>query len=206
MRLASRALLAFTSVAVGLFALACAPATPPPAPPRYSVSHEFDPPVLADDFVLAAPDGKRTALSDFRGRYVVVYFGYTHCPDVCPTTVGTFAAAFNALPPKVREEYRFVMVSVDPRRDTPEVMGKYMGHFAPDFIGLSGTQAETDAFISAWKLPVECGEAAPDGSYSVGHPASAWVLDPQGRQRLHVPFSATPQQVAADLQQLATKG
>lgn len=204
MRRTVRGLLTLACVTIGVLAGACAPAAP--SPTRYAAAHEIDPPIPATDFVLTAPDGERAALSDFRGRYVVIYFGYTHCPDVCPTTLGTFGAAFRTLPPEVRERYRFVMVTVDPRRDTPEVMSRYVAHFAPDFVGLSGTQAETDEFIRTWRLPVECGEVQPDGSYSVGHPASAWVLDPQGRQRLHVPFSATPQQVSADLQQLIRKG
>lgn len=169
-------------------------------------AHESDPPTPVPDFVLVAPDGARTALSDFRGRFVVVYFGYTHCPDVCPTTVGTFAAAFDQLPAQVRDRYRFVMVTVDPARDTPEIMGRYVAHFDPEFIGLSGSPAEIDQLISAWNLPVECGEVQADGSYSVGHPASAWVLDMQGRERLHVSFTATPEEVAADLQLLARKG
>lgn len=207
MRFIARGLMVLAAVAVGALAVACAPPPAPAvAPPRFAAAHEFDPPIPAPDFALSASGGGRAALSDFRGRYVVVYFGYTHCPDVCPTTVGTFAAAFTALPAEVRERYRFVMVSVDPQRDTPEVMAKYVAHFAPDFVGLSGTQAETDEFIRTWNLAVECGEVNPDGSYSVGHPASAWVLDLQGRQRLHVPFEATPQQVAYDLQQLARKG
>lgn len=205
MRLPVRGLL-FASVLFAGLVTGCAPAPAAVTAPRYAAAHVIDPPVPAADFVLAAPDGSRAALSDFRGRFVVVYFGYTHCPDVCPTTVGTFAAAFKTLPAEVRDRYRFLMVTVDPQRDTPEVMGKYVAHFAPDFIGLSGSQAETDAFIRTWQLAVECGEVRPDGSYSVGHPASAWVLDPQGRQRLHVPFEATPEQVAADLQTLARKG
>lgn len=204
MRRTVRGLVTLMCVTIGVLAGVCAPAAPPL--PKYTAAHEFEPPIPATDFVLTAADGGRAALSDFRGRYVVVYFGYTHCPDVCPTTLATFAAAFKTLPSEVRERYRFVMVTVDPKRDTPEVMSRYVAHFAPDFVGLSGTQTETDEFIRTWRLPVECGEVQPDGSYSVGHPASAWVLDPQGRQRLHVPFSATPQQVAVDLQQLIRKG
>ena len=82
---------------------------------------------------------------------------------------------------------------LDAIRDSAADLLPWLG---PRYAALQ-TRAEVDAFIAAWKLPVECGEVAPDGSYSVGHPASAWVLDPQGRQRLHIPFSATPQQVSA---------
>ena len=189
-------------VVAAVFAMACSGG----GPQQSFHAHESDPPAPVPDFVLVTSDGARTALSDFRGRFVVLYFGYTHCPDVCPTTVGTFAAAFDQLPAQVREQYRFIMVTVDPARDTPEIMGRYVAHFDPEFIGLSGSPAEIDQIISAWNLPVECGEVQADGSYSVGHPASAWALDTKGQERLHVSFTATPEEVAADLQLLARKG
>lgn len=160
----------------------------------------------APDFTLQTGGGQRVSLSDLKGEVVVLYFGYTHCPDVCPTTLSTLARALDRLSPAERARVNVMMVSVDPARDTPDVMAKYVAHFAPDFTGLSGSQTEIDAVISSWALNVECGEPAADGSYVVGHPAHAYVLDQTGRQRLILPHEATPDTVAADLKLLLKKG
>jgi protein SCO1/2 len=174
--------------------------------PATFVSHEFERPAPTPGFRLTAADGTRVGLDDFKGKVVVVYFGYTHCPDVCPTTVGTFATAFEMLPADVRQQMRFVMVTVDPRRDSPEVMDRYVHHFSPEFIGLSGSEDEIAAVVAAWRLPVECGEVGSDGSYAVSHPASALVLDRNGLQRLHVPFGTSSEDIASDLKLLLEKG
>jgi len=160
----------------------------------------------APAFTLHSGGGQPVSLADLRGKVVVLYFGYTHCPDICPTTLSTYARALDRLSPDERARVSVVMVSVDPARDTPDIMAKYVAHFAPDFTGLSGSQAEVDAVIQAWDLTVECGERAADGSYVVGHPAHSYVLDRSGRQRLIVPHDATPDTVAADLKLLLKKG
>lgn len=143
----------------------------------------------APNFTLRTAGERTISLADLKGEVVVVYFGYTHCPDVCPTTMSTYAQAVARLPEGLRGNLRVVMVSVDPKRDTPEIMAKYVAHFSPGFIGLSGSQAEIDAVIADWNLSVECFEPSADGAYSVGHPASSYVLDKSGRKRLIVPFT-----------------
>lgn len=160
----------------------------------------------APNFTLQDGSGRSISLAEMRGKVVVVYFGYTHCPDVCPTTMSTYARAIEQLPENLRDDIRVVMVSVDPRRDTPEIMAKYVAHFSPEFVGLSGSEDEINAVIAAWNLNVECGEPSADGSYSVGHPASSFVLDKSGRQRLIVPHDMPVETLAADLKLLLKKG
>jgi len=160
----------------------------------------------APGFTLQAGGGTPVSLTDLKGKVVALYFGYTHCPDVCPTTMSTYAQAIERLPEGLRDDIRVVMVSIDPRRDTPEVMSRYVAHFSPDFVGLSGSEAEIDAVIAAWNLNVECGEPSANGSYSVGHPASSFVLDQSGRQRLIVRHDMSVEALAADLELLLKKG
>ncbi len=160
----------------------------------------------APDFTLKTGGQRPVSLTDLKGKVVVLYFGYTHCPDVCPTTMSDYARAVEQLPDDLRDDLQVVMVSIDPKRDSPEIMSKYVAHFSPGFVGLSGTQEEINAVIADWKLNVECGEPSPDGSYSVGHPASSFVLDKSGRQRLIVPFGMPVETLAADLGLLLRKG
>lgn len=160
----------------------------------------------APNFTLKTGGGTPVSLTDLKGKVVVLYFGYTHCPDVCPTTMSTYARAVERLPEGLRDGLRVVMVSVDPKRDSPEIMSKYVAHFSPGFVGLSGSEEEINAVIAAWDLSVECGEPSADGSYSVGHPASSFVLDKSGRQRLIVPHDMSVETLAADLELLLRKG
>jgi protein SCO1 len=136
--------------------------------------------------------GRPRKLEDFRGKAVVVFFGFTHCPDVCPTTLADVSAVIKALG-QDGEKVQVLFVTVDPERDTKEVLGKYVTAFDPRFLGLYGDAAATQRAAKEFKVYYEKRKAG-DG-YSVDHSGQSYVIDPQGRLRLLV----RPDRIADDL-------
>jgi len=161
--------------------------------------------MLRDDFTLTAGDGSRVSLSDFRGKVVPIYFGYTYCPDICPTTMSALAKALDQLSPEEREQIQVLMVSVDPARDTPEVLADYLSHFDPSFIGLVGTDEEIATAAESFDVFYQKGPGSIDSGYLVDHTATVSVLDEEGRLRLLFPFDTEPEAMAADLAHLLTE-
>ncbi len=155
----------------------------------------------AADFELIAHTGQRVRLSDFRGKLVVLYFGYTFCPDVCPTSLSTLARAMKRLGPKA-DQVQVLMVTVDPERDTPEQLATYMGYFDPRFIGLTGTEDEIAAVAAPFGVYYQRHAGSSASSYLVDHTATLIVLDTAGRTRLVLPFGVSAEDVAADLAHL----
>ncbi len=142
---------------------------------------ERSPSVIADlggDFELSAAGGKRVSLHEFRGRPVLLFFGYTHCPDVCPTTLLTLKQATQ----KLKGRVQVIMISVDPERDSPDDLGKYLSYFDPHFIGLSGTAGEIDMVAREYRVFRRKIENA-GGGYSVSHGAYVYLLDGNGKVR-----------------------
>jgi len=136
--------------------------------------------------------GRVRRLEDWRGKVVVLFFGFTHCPDVCPTTLADLAQAMKSLGPDA-ERVQVLFVTVDPERDTPDVLGKYVGAFDPRFLGLYGDAAATQRAAREFKVFYEKRKTA-DG-YSVDHSGQTYVIDAQGRLRLFV----RPDRLASDL-------
>lgn len=136
--------------------------------------------------------GRPRRLEDWRGKVVVLFFGFTHCPDVCPTTLADLSQVMKQLGPDA-ERVQVLFVTVDPERDTPEVLGKYVGAFDPRFLGLYGDAAATQRAAREFKVFFEKRKSA-DG-YSVDHSGQTYVIDPQGRLRLFV----RPERLGADL-------
>ena len=156
---------------------------------------------MGGELRLTGHDGKPRAAADFRGKVVVVAFGFTHCPDVCPTTLADLATAVKQLGADARD-VQVLFVTVDPRRDTPQLLAQYVPAFHPDFIGLSGDAAAVgkvtkDFHVYAHERPAKGGE-----SYSVDHSAQSFVLDRQGRVRLLIPPGTPPATIAGDLRVL----
>ncbi len=143
--------------------------------------------------------GKPRRLEDFRGKAVVLFFGFTHCPDICPTTLADIAGAVKSLGPDA-ERVQVVMVSVDPERDTPEALAKYVTAFDPRFLGLRGDLAATKKAASEFKIYFEKRKAGE--SYTVDHSGQSYVIDPQGRLRLLVRHDRIGQDLAPDLRTL----
>ena len=166
----------------------------------------YQPPIPVEGFTLTGPDGGRVSLAGLRGQVVALYFGYTHCPDMCPLTLGTYKAALERLPAEVSDQVRVVMVSVDPDRDTPEILSRYMALFGEDFMGLTGSVATIDAVLANWDIEIARGTPGESGSYTVEHPADSWVLDQEGRLRLKVAHMTGVDALAADLQTIVEEG
>jgi protein SCO1 len=136
--------------------------------------------------------GRQRQLEDFRGKVVVVFFGFTHCPDVCPTTLADVSQVVKQLGPDAGR-VQVLFVTVDPERDTKEVLGKYVTAFDPAFLGLYGDAAATQRAAKEFKVYYEKRKTG-DG-YSVDHSGQSYVIDPQGRLRLLV----RPDRIASDL-------
>lgn len=166
----------------------------------------FQPPPPAAGFTLTDEHGEPVSLSDFRGKVVAVYFGYTHCPDICPLTLGTYKAALERLPSEVSDQVDVLLVSVDPERDTPEVVARYTDLFGERFIGVTGSLDEVDDVLEAWDIQVTRGEPDEIGAYAVTHPAASWIVDQQGRLRVKVAHMTGTDALAADLQTIVEEG
>jgi protein SCO1/2 len=140
--------------------------------------------------------GRVRHLEDFRGKAVVLFFGFTHCPDVCPTTLADIAAAVKSLGTEA-DKVQVLMVSVDPERDTPDSHGKYVTAFDPGFLGLRGDLDATKKVAAEFKIYFE--RAKTGASYTVNHSTQTYVIDPQGRLRLLVRHDRIAQDLTADL-------
>jgi protein SCO1 len=160
-----------------------------------------EPPAAAADFSLTGPDGKILSLSDFRGKLVVLYFGYTSCPDVCPTTMAALAQAMRDLGAKA-DGVQVIMVTVDPERDTPDRLNSYVAAFDSRFIGLSGTPDQIAGAAKPFGIVYEKHAGSSATNYLVDHTATTTVLDENGRIRLIWPYGTPPEELASDLDQL----
>ena len=148
-----------------------------------------------------ASTGKLTSLEDFRGKLVLLFFGFTHCPDVCPTTLLKAAQIRKQLGPD-GNRMQVLFVTVDPERDTPEVLAKYVPAFDPSFIALRGDTAQTNKAAREFKVFFQKVPNRDGTSYNVDHTAASYILDTEGRLRLFVRHTQPVEEIVADLQQL----
>ena len=155
----------------------------------------------ARDFALNDQDGKPRTLADFKGKAVVVFFGYTHCPDVCPTTLSDMAAAMKALGPDA-DRVQVIFITLDPERDKPELLKSYVPSFDPRFIGLSGNPEATATVAKEFKVFYQKVPGKSADSYTMDHTAASYVFDPQGRVRLFVRHGQGPEPIVHDLKAL----
>jgi protein SCO1 len=147
---------------------------------------------------LTGHDGKPRRLEDFRGKAVVLFFGFTHCPDICPTTLADVAAALKALGDDA-SRVQVLFVTVDPERDTAEVLRNYVTAFDPSFLGLRGDVEATQRAAKEFRIFFEKRPGSVPGAYSVDHSGQSYVLDPEGRLRLLVRHDRIGQDLAPDL-------
>lgn len=146
-------------------------------------------------------DGRPRRLQDFQGRAVVLFFGYTACPDVCPTALAKFAAVLQALGPQA-EKVQVLFVTLDPERDTAERLKAFVPWFHPSFLGLRGDAAATAATAQEFRVFSARKEVGGGLGYVLDHSAGAYVFDPAGRLRLYVGDNASVEDIAADLRRL----
>ena len=149
-------------------------------------------------FSLTDQNGKRRSLADFRGQVVVVFFGYTHCPDVCPTTLAELSSAVRKLG-EGGNKVQVLLITVDPERDTPELLAKYVSAFNPRFLALRGTPEETARVAKEFKVIYEKVAGRTPENYSMDHSAGSYVFDPQGKLRLYVPYGRGADVFAHDI-------
>lgn len=152
----------------------------------------------ASDFVLTRGDGSSFQLSQMRGKVVLLFFGYTSCPDVCPTTLAELNQAMGQLG-KDADRVRVVFVTVDPGRDTPERVQTYVNHFNPAFIGLSGTEEELTKIWSDYGVYREIVEGTSALGYLVDHTARVTLIDTDGNLRISFSFEAPVEDIVHDL-------
>ena len=153
------------------------------------------------DFALSDPAGKTRTLADFRGKAVVVFFGYTQCPDVCPTTMSTLAEAMKLLGPDA-DRVQVVFITIDPERDTPALLAEYVPAFDKRFIGLSGDAAATERVAKEFKVIYQKQPGPTPSTYTMDHSAGVFMFDPAGRLRLYAGHAQTPDLYAHDLREL----
>ena len=153
------------------------------------------------EFALQDASGKTRTLADFRGKAVVVFFGYTQCPDVCPTTLSTLAETMKLLGPDA-DRVQVVFITIDPERDTPAMLGEYVPAFDKRFIGLAGDAAATERVAKEFKVIYQKQPGATPDTYTVDHSAGVFLYDPQGRLRLYARHGQGPDAYAHDLREL----
>jgi protein SCO1 len=155
----------------------------------------------AKDFQLADHNGQPRSLKDFRGKLVVLFFGYTQCPDVCPTTMAELAEAKKLMGAN-GSKVQGIFVTVDPERDTAEVLKGYMANFDPTFLALRGTPEQVAGLAKDFKVYFKKVDGKTPTSYTMDHSAASFVYDTQGRLRLYTRYGSGAQSLASDLQLL----
>ena len=156
----------------------------------------------AQGFQLTDFNGRPRSLADYKGKVVVVFFGFTQCPDVCPTTMNEMAQVKKLLGTD-GDKLQVVFISIDPERDTPEVLKAYMGSFDPSFAGLYAASPDALAALAKdFKIFYKKVDGKTPTSYSMDHTAASYVYDPQGRLRLYARYGIGPQAMADDIRLL----
>ena len=153
------------------------------------------------DFQLTDHHGKPRTLADFRGKAVVLFFGFTQCPDVCPTTLSELADVMTRLGPDA-DRVQVLFVTVDPERDTQELLAQYVPAFHPSFVGLYGDAEATARTAKEFKSIYQKQPGKTPGSYTMDHSAGTFIFDPQGRLRVYVGYGQGADVFAHDLREL----
>lgn len=159
----------------------------------------------AKDFSLTDHTGKARSLADFKGKVIVVFFGYTQCPDVCPTTMTEMASVLAALGP-LAEKVQVLFITLDPDRDTQALLAQYVPAFDPSFIGLRGDKAATEKTAKEYKVFFQKVAGKQADTYTLDHTASTYVYDPQGRVRLYMRHGQGIEPVVNDIKLLLQSG
>jgi protein SCO1 len=181
-----------------LLLAACKPA-PDAAPPTASFKGiDITGADYARELSLPDADGKPRTLAEFKGKVVVVFFGFTQCPDVCPTTMVELAGVKRELG-AAGADVQGILVTVDPERDTPQVLGAYVRNFDPGFVALRGTVDETKAAAKHFKVFFAKVPGKTDGSYTMDHTAGSFIFDRAGRVRLFTRHGTGAEALAHDL-------
>jgi protein SCO1 len=153
---------------------------------------------FGQDFQLTDFNGQPRRLSDFHGKVVALFFGYTHCPDVCPTTMAELASAMKKLGADA-DRVQVLFITADPERDTGEILKQYVTAFDPRFLGLRGTPEQTAAAAKEFKVLVQKNPGSSAGNYTVDHSSGTYLYDAQGRLRVYVSYGQGADVFAHDI-------
>lgn len=187
------ALLLIAAVAAGVFLFA--------KPDTFRGTAYVEPYPAASEISLTRADGTPFRLSEMRGKVVLLFFGYTSCPDVCPTTMAELKQALEKVGAKA-DQVQVVYVTVDPQRDTPQRVQEYVNHFDPKFIGLSGSESELAKVWNDYGIFREIVEGTSAAGYMVNHTARVTMIDQQGNLRVSFPFDTPVESIVHDLKLL----
>ncbi|WP_260597229.1 SCO family protein [Sphingomonas endolithica] len=179
---------------IAVLPIACSPSAPPAAPPLEGAR-------IGGPFALTDQNGASVTDRSLAGKYRIMYFGYTFCPDVCPVDVQNLAAglrAFEQQDAAAAAKVVPVFVSIDPARDTPAVLKQFVGHFHPRMIGLTGTPQAIAAIAKEYAVYYKKGESSP-GGYMMDHSRVAYLMSPEGKPIALLPQEGTPQAIATEL-------
>ena len=158
---------------------------------------------IGGPFELIDQTGKTVTDQDFRGKYMLVYFGYTFCPDVCPTSLGIVAEALDQLSPEELDKVVPIFISVDPERDTAEALADFVPHFHEKLIGLTGTPQQIKAVARAYKAYfAKVNEDDPDGNYLMDHSSITYLMGPDGKYAAHFSHGTPPDNMAKRLAEI----
>jgi protein SCO1 len=158
-------------------------------------------PGFGTDFRLTDHNGKPRSMADFHGKVVAIFFGFTFCPDVCPTTLSEMRQVMQSLG-KDSDKLQVLFVTVDPKRDTPELLSKYVPAFNPAFLGLYGDDAATAKVTKDFKIIARVVPGKSADTYTVDHTAGTLIFDKQGRLRLMAPYGLGAEKLMADIKRL----
>lgn len=156
---------------------------------------------FSQSFHLTDHTGKPRTLSDFKGKAVVLFFGYTHCPDVCPTTMSDLKNTMKLLGQKA-DELQVLFITLDPERDTQEILAQFVPSFNPSFLGLRGDATQTAETIANFKIYAKKVASEGKGGYTLDHSAGMYVYDKFGKIRLYINYGEKPAEIASDIKQI----
>jgi len=185
------------AAALLLFGLAACTPDPQPLTLKATDISSAD---FGQPFTLTGQDGKPHALGDYQGKAVALFFGYTHCPDICPTTMLEYQQVMKLLG-KDSDRVQVLFVSIDPQRDTPRVLAGYVPFFDKRFMGLTGSAEQVAKVAAQYKIVAQRQDRA-DGGYTMDHSAGSYLFDTAGKLRVYVPYGTPAADIAHDLQQL----
>lgn len=154
------------------------------------------------EFTLTSETGETVSAEQFTGKVKLLFFGYTHCPDICPITLGRLRGVINQLPDDVADQLRVLFVSVDPQRDGPQELRAYTDQFGERFVGLTGSRERLDALTKRYRTTYGYGEPDAQGNYEVTHGSAVYAFTRQGEIRLLFRSGDNTEAIAGDLEQL----
>lgn len=183
-----------------VIALTLAGCKPAPQPLEFQ-STDITGAAFARDFSLTDHNGQTRTLADFRGKVVAIFFGYVHCPDVCPTTLSDFAAALQLLGPQA-DKVQVIFVTVDPQRDNPALLRQFVPAFNPSFLGMYSDAETLEKLAKEYKVVYQKSSVKAEDDYLIDHSAGTYVYDPQGNLRLLMSYGSGADVIAQDLKLL----